>query len=234
VCESRERERERRKPQQQQQHLKQPQHRPPMKTRHDHKETKGRQPLKKEDREYIDITGDDQEPEVLKKWKGTYGSSDREIGEYLRLGLANYCREDVRIIEAPPKNLYHYYKIEQKGQCVVALQTSRSSHWLALCIDFDHRVFGTMGTRGAHSFQDFLEGQYVDVDLNKFTCISPRIKSQNESECGARVAVYCQWFAAERTRKRVKCGELEQTMRRFHDRVEALMANWRAARRAAD
>jgi hypothetical protein len=176
------------------------------------------------ERETVDLTDDDL-PVELVKWKEHYGSNDTEIGEYLR--LAN-LGEDVRIIDAPSSSLYHDYKIETGGQCLVFFQTAGSSHWVALCIDFDYRVYGTVGIRGDHTFDTFLKGQRVD--LTGFIRISPGLASQNESECGARVAVYCHWFASERTRTRLRRRELEETVSMFHANVEELMAKWRRDR----
>ena len=122
-------------------------------------------------------------------------------------------------------------KIPDEGQ-FVSIINPRGNHWISICIDWDFRVFGCMGASCVPSVvtKFLLENKCSPRDLSDFVNISPtNFPDQDESECGARAALYAIWFGRDRIRGDVAVsGGLDTTQ--FLAEVAVQMEAWRVAR----
>jgi hypothetical protein len=159
-----------------------------------------------------------------------YGSYSDEICEALcevKFG------EDVRCMD--PDKFYGAAKLKTpiscSGQLLIPYNIS-GGHWVAVCIDFDHKQYGVMGVRGLPAqVSKFLTANGAMVTVDEFTDIGIRgIGSQQESECGARVVKYCAWFGTVRERG-LATGRSNLNTRDFRKSVNDQMHEWRAVRR---
>ena len=124
-------------------------------------------------------------------------------------------------------------KIVFSGQLLVPWGNYHKDHWLVLCVDFDNRVYSVVGGRTIPQLlYDYIDNNSNDLakcrdTLAKFGDISPPHHAQEEAECGARVAVYCVWFAKQRQRN-LQIDSLDQAT--FVGEVVKQMQKWRRAR----
>jgi hypothetical protein len=122
-----------------------------------------------------------------------YGSTDDEIHGYLNTIAFGSC---VRILDPLALQGPRTLNISNNGQLLIP--ENSNGHWKGTCIDFDHCQVATVGFRS----QELMTRRVLDILgvtlaalVNTFTDVSPITGSQTESECGARVAVYCAWYA---------------------------------------
>jgi hypothetical protein len=120
-----------------------------------------------------------------------YGSTDDEIHGYLNTIAFGSC---VRILDPLAVQGPRTLKISNNGQLLIP--ENSNGHWKGTCIDFDNCQIATVGFRT----QELMTRRVLDILgvtlaalVNTFTDVSPIIGTQTESECGARVAVYCAW-----------------------------------------
>ena len=176
------------------------------------------------DEDIIDMTGDSSESEAdsveeKKEARGGpnhYGSNSEEIGDYLDSVIRRRYRflvpgrmRPTRIPDEP----------------TVYIMCTRAKHWVALGLDRTAKCYAIIGSRShLGPFRRWMDASGVSpTDLRNVT---PAVGAQEESECGAYVAVFAEWFVNERevgARRR-------RPIPRFRERVRELMAEWRAAR----
>jgi hypothetical protein len=160
--------------------------------------------------------------------QGAYGSSDSEIHDYLegRLFPVDVHFMDPLIVTMHASRLRAPRPLHQ-GQLLLVCKPPRRSHWQALCFDFDNNIFGSVGAgRLNPSIASYLDAQQIRI--GQFQDITPAVGPQFESECGARAAIYANWFATVRIRGSVNRRDIN--VPQFHADVADLMAAWRAAR----
>jgi hypothetical protein len=164
-----------------------------------------------------------------RRHRGVYGSSSDEIGEALcevKFGVHVRCLD--------PDKFYGAAKLKNpiscSGQLLIPCNIS-GGHWVAVCIDFDHKQYGLMGVRRLPApVSEFLTSNGAMVNVDEFTDIGIRgIGSQNESECGARVLKYCVWFGTVRERGQAT-GRSNLNAQDFQKSVNDQMQEWRAVR----
>lgn len=173
--------------------------------------------------EYIEVSdGDDTEPLVgCKRYTASYGSSFDEISSYVdKLDLVKHIRYLEYTSPRPLKT--------KKGELepLVAIMNARNRHFVALGIDFSNKTYAVMGAR---QITPRLFGNWAkssQIELENMIDRSPAVESQDESECGARVVVFAEWFLRERDAK----GKSRPSIDNFYDRVAKLMTHWRSER----
>ena len=160
--------------------------------------------------------------------QGHYGCNDEELYAFLR-----GCTFGAEVQWLDPLIItMHECKLNvrapnHQGQLLLVCKPPRRSHWGALCFDFEHRIFGSVGAGRLHpTITDYLDAHHIMI--SRFQDITPAVGDQVESECGARAAIYCKWFATVRTRCSIDRRDID--VRQFHVDVADLMTAWRAAR----
>ena len=122
----------------------------------------------------------------------------------------------MRALAAPPARPTVYF------------MNTRAKHWTALGVDLSRRQYASIGARRlGTNFADWAAAS--NLNLASLMDVSPVVGSQTESECGARVAIFAEWFLNERAED----VRTRRPIPNFAERVDNLMAAWRAARNAA-
>ena len=160
--------------------------------------------------------------------QGHYGSSDREIYDYLQNCAFG---QDVQLLDPLIITIHerrpNVRPPNHHGQVLLVCRPRRRSHWCALCFDFVFNIFGSVGAGHIHpDIAEYLNAHQIDI--GQFQDITPAVGHQVESECGARAAIYCHWFGIVRTRSSINRRHIN--VPQFQADVAALMAAWRAVR----
>ena len=175
--------------------------------------------MKRKNGEAIDLTKDSDSDDDRKKMPPKrkyrhYGSSADEILDYI--GHTSRVRELTR--EMRPMTMHQ--------QAEVIIMLSASQHWMAIGVDTAHQQYAFMGARDLQSWERWMrESGLIPEEMIDVT---PQAGAQDESECGARVAVFAKWFLEERD---YNDNRGRRQIPGFRDRARRLMATWRQARR---
>ena len=112
---------------------------------------------------------------------------------------------------------------------VVLITNPSDGHWIAVCLDYVQKVYGVMGfLRIPKSVRIMLSRNMSNPREHlKFKDVSMKdLPSQREADCGARVAMFINWFLDSRMAGIADGGLTEWFMQRVQDQMET----WRAAR----
>ena len=153
-----------------------------------------------------------------------WGATDQEVTDATQCGSGD---KDRVVYCQPTKS-----RVKKFGpQGITVIIRFAGVHFEVYCYDFDNKIKAFVGVQGG--CQSRFESQAVESpDFGTFVDLSPELCEQNESECGARAALYASWFSTKRTPDRRHLGELDVSQ--FHEflsQVKAQMTAWRAARR---
>lgn len=168
---------------------------------------------------YIEISSgsDDGNYDGRSCYADHYGSTWDEIVEYLdSVGLGDHIRmldvTNMRPLPTPPTEATVYFT------------NSRGRHFMALGIDPVDGVYAEIGARNVERhFRRWLRRSHIDLGRD----VSPVVGAQQESECGAYIAIFAEWFLTER----LPAQRPRRAIRDFRRRVSELMAQWRDNRR---
>lgn len=174
----------------------------------------------------IDMTGDSSEAEEdvgeakaeIKREYAHYGSNTDEINDYLGGVIRGRYRFLVQGRMRPMRKV--------PDEPTVYIMLTRARHWVGIGLDMTAMCYAVIGSRShLGPFRSWMEASGISpTDLRNVT---PAVGAQEESECGAYVAVFAEWFVNEREAG----ARRRRPIPRFRERVRELMAEWRAARR---
>ena len=153
-----------------------------------------------------------------------YGARDDDIEDFLRDEKFEGVEYSQVVFHRPLKN-----KAREGIQVLFANPTG--THWVGLCLDWDHEMYAYVGTR-------LIPAQLVtwcersNLVFTDFVDVSPKTPSQTGLECAAIVATFAKWFVA---RQRDMAGRdpasKEKLGPKFSQDCTALMAQWCEARK---